>query len=295
MSRKACQMVTEVDENGHETFIPRERWGQEFLKPALLKTWNVPDQLHHLLLDCLERRLYDEMLPIADRLCTLEGWTERAFIMWVACRTETARYAEAEAACHTRLAQHPADAVTLGILAQICERSGRSQEVLEWLWKSLRADPNHLLHATQWINTHRKRGGPAAVDKAFAQLASLPNSWLATLWSQSETLEAGKVEEALAVFREVLSRSNGAPTALAVISGELGVNGFPEELVQLIAPLYDPTSGDLVTGLNLLKAYLDLGDTDHFDRLRARIEAVAPSLREGPTNLFPQDKESARN
>jgi hypothetical protein len=84
-------------------------------------------------------------------------------------------------------------------------------------------------------------------------------------------LDTKDLPGAMAIYEEILggaSAGGGAGGAsdradvLVAISGDLGMHGHVAEIVELIAPRYDADRHGPATGLNLLQAYLALGNAD---------------------------------
>lgn len=80
-----------------------------------------------------------------------------------------------------------------------------------------------------------------------------------------EKIAAKDLAGALAIYEEVLAGGSGAgdrADVLVAISGDLGSHGHLAEIIDLIAPRYDADRHGPATGLNLLQAYLALGNAD---------------------------------
>ena len=69
-------------------------------------------------------------------------------------------------------------------------------------------------------------------------------------------LDAKDLPAALAIYEQVLAAAGARPDILVTISGDLGVHGHVNELIELVAPRYDAARHGPATGLNLLQAYL---------------------------------------
>ena len=69
-------------------------------------------------------------------------------------------------------------------------------------------------------------------------------------------LDAKDLPAALAIYEQVLASAGARPDILVSISGDLGVHGHVNELIELVAPRYDAAKHGPATGLNLLQAYL---------------------------------------
>ena len=69
-------------------------------------------------------------------------------------------------------------------------------------------------------------------------------------------LDAKDLAGALAIYEQVLAAAGTRPDILVAISGDLGVHGHVNELIEMVAPRYDAQRHGPATGLNLLQAYL---------------------------------------
>jgi hypothetical protein len=62
-----------------------------------------------------------------------------------------------------------------------------------------------------------------------------------------------------------------------MISGDLGRNGEIALLVELIAPVYDEQRHDPMAGINLLRAYQELGNPDEGKAVEPDVCAGLPT------------------
>lgn len=83
---------------------------------------------------------------------------------------------------------------------------------------------------------------------------------LSRLRAAREKLDARDLPGALAIYEEVLAGSGERGDVLMTISGDLGSTGHPEAIVELISPRYDPERHGPAPGINLLQAYLAVGN-----------------------------------
>lgn len=78
----------------------------------------------------------------------------------------------------------------------------------------------------------------------------------AQLAAARERLEAKDLPGALAIYEQVLASAGERADVLVAISGDLGVNGHVQPIIELVAPRYDARKHGPATGLNVLQAYL---------------------------------------
>jgi hypothetical protein len=95
-------------------------------------------------------------------------------------------------------------------------------------------------------------GQPAGEKPAFA------GGIMPRLAEARAKLDARDLPGALAIHEEVLATAGNRPDVLVTISGDLGVHGHVQELIEFIAPRYDAQKHGPATGINLLQAYLAL-------------------------------------
>ncbi len=97
--------------------------------------------------------------------------------------------------------------------------------------------------------------GPAASPSVPAPAATA-GGVLPRLAEARAKLEARDLPGALAIYEEVAATSGDRADVLVTISGDLGVRGHVQQIVELVAPRYDANRHGPATGLNLLQAYL---------------------------------------
>jgi hypothetical protein len=84
----------------------------------------------------------------------------------------------------------------------------------------------------------------------------------ARLIEAREKLDSKDLAGAMAIYEDVLAKEGGGGETLATISGDLGATGHIPELIEVLAPLYEPGTHGPAAGLNLLQAFLAVGDPD---------------------------------
>lgn len=110
--------------------------------------------------------------------------------------------------------------------------------------------------------TGKKPEVPASLPPAEKAAAPEAGGTSARLTAARERLEAKDLPGAMAIYEEVLASAGDRPDVLVAISGDLGVTGNVNEIIELVAPRYDAERHGPATGLNLLQAYLAVRNTD---------------------------------
>ncbi|HEY9154719.1 MAG TPA: hypothetical protein VIM69_06285 [Opitutaceae bacterium] len=79
---------------------------------------------------------------------------------------------------------------------------------------------------------------------------------LAQLKEAREKLDTQDIDGAIAIYEELLRTAGDRADVLVTLSGDLGVTGHAEKIVELLAPHYDAERHGPAAGLNLLQAYI---------------------------------------
>ncbi len=95
---------------------------------------------------------------------------------------------------------------------------------------------------------------PSAV--VAPQNSATATNVLAKLREAREKLDTQDIDGAVAIYEELLRVAGDRADVLVTLSGDLGVSGQVEKIVDLIAPCYDADRHGPAAGINLLQAYL---------------------------------------
>jgi hypothetical protein len=107
----------------------------------------------------------------------------------------------------------------------------------------------------------KKPAAPSVVEPAATPPAPEPKPAVAggvmpRLVEARTRLEAKDLPAAMAVYEAVLAAAGDRADVLVTVSGDLGVHGHVQEIIELVALRYDALRHGPATGLNLLQAYL---------------------------------------
>lgn len=128
------------------------------------------------------------------------------------------------------------------------------------LFSTKKSEPSSPPPANGHAHVHPEREPVDRLPAATGQSnAGGVKSRLATA---REKIEAKDLPGAMAIYEELLAASGDRADVLVAISGDLGSCGHVAEIIDLIAPRYDADRHGPATGLNLLQAYLAVGNAD---------------------------------
>ncbi|HEX5222205.1 MAG TPA: tetratricopeptide repeat protein [Verrucomicrobiae bacterium] len=257
------------DNYGRIVEISREEWRTRVLPHNFRANWNQPDDLAGLIHNALTDGFIADCLEPARQLHRIDPHLRRGANFLAVTLLHLKQYDEAEKVVTDCMRQRGEEGTLLTNLAKA--QSGRGEEALaeRTLWHALEVDPNQDNGLVWYVAIHRERGGETAELDALRRIAALPGSWRAQVWIGRHALKAKQLEQALQLYRESLSRAGKpVPTDLLYqVSGDLGMNGHIPEILELIAPHFDPARHGLMVGNNLIKANVDLGQLDAARRI----------------------------
>lgn len=252
------------DEFGRPITITRKEWRDSVLGPNLRKAWSDPEELANLVVGAMQDGFFPDTLDAAARLVAIDPNPERGHVLHAIVLLKCGRVAESEQTLRNFMTRHGESGAVLTNLAKVYAELGENELVLSTLWRALELDPN-LDNAVGWYEViHREKGGDAAGLEAMRRIAALPGAWRARLWIARSCLEARDPDAAIALYQEALDLApSPKPTDLLTqMSGDLGNHAHLPEILQLVAPHFDPVAHGIHVGNNLIKANLDLGRLD---------------------------------
>lgn len=97
---------------------------------------------------------------------------------------------------------------------------------------------------------------PVPVPAAAAEKPAISGGVMPRLAEARAKLDARDLPGAMAIYEEVVATAGDRADVLVTISGDLGVRGHMQPIIELVAPRYDAHRHGPATGLNLLQAYL---------------------------------------
>jgi hypothetical protein len=103
---------------------------------------------------------------------------------------------------------------------------------------------------------------PSGANGAPVVPGSEPTGVSARLVTAREKLETKDLAGAMAIYEAVLAEAGDRADVLVMVSGDLGSTGNIPQIIDLIAPRYDALRHGPATGINLIQAFLAVGNAD---------------------------------
>lgn len=135
-----------------------------------------------------------------------------------------------------------------------------SPEELETLWFELENDPNDEKRLARMLAHCRNTKGPAAVNAALLALSEQDEAYLPQILLAKIDLAGNRLYEALEYYQQLIDKDKTSDFVLLRMTADLGRLGFPDEMIKMVAPVYQPDSHNPYIGLNLLRAYKITGN-----------------------------------
>ncbi len=270
----AKETITVYDQQGQPREIPRAEFAEKVLPKLLEAVWGQPEQLYQQVVFGLENGLHEAVLAAAVRLDELDRGAERGRVLLSAAQFQCGRHDEAETTLKSSIERNGETAVCVVNLARMRQARGDEDGAQTLLSRALELDANQE-NALSWsCQLLHQAAGETAVLEFLSDLAQAPGNWRAKAWLAQQQLRRQEVEPALALLRTAMGGVAQDPNALMAISAELGKAGRLQEMVELVAPIYDERRQRPETGFNLLRALIQLQRLDEARGLFQRLAAL---------------------
>ena len=244
---------------GEEYSISRESYRKDVLPSMFEKAWNDKEALYSAIVATLQDEFYLDAIEPAKRYQEISNEPESSAVLLGIIYMKLDRLEEARGKLQKYLNDHGDSGVVLTNLAKVIAQEGKKEESLKVLWRSLNVDPNQDNALDWWSAIHYENGGTDARIDAIRKVAEISGSWRPQLWLARNYLEEGEKNKALAIYQSVLSSDAVSyGDVLMMITGDLGNNGYLNELLTLTAPVYNPKKHGIETGVNLVITYKQL-------------------------------------
>lgn len=260
-------MLEVSDEFGLKIRVPRSEYLHKILPHNIQLQWDNPDELASIIINALHDEIYLEVEKAAKRLLEIDNVKERAASLYGSVLLKMERYLEAENFFQDYLSTNLPHPYVLTNFAKSQDLLGKNAEAIKTLEESLKIDSNQDNALNWWVQIKKddleKQDLPSetALIYALEQAKIRFGGWLVKVLLGVEYLKINDKEEAHNNFTDVLQVDKKEYNlVLEMLSSEIGRNGFPQDLVDLLAPIYTPAENHILTGLNLLQAYYELRD-----------------------------------
>lgn len=248
------------DEQGQKVLVPREEIKKSILPNQFKNHWNIADALYNDILLALKDEFNKEALDAAKHLVHIDEIKERGYTTLAIAFMANELFGEAEKTLNKYINLYGKSAIVLTNLAKVHYSRDDKERALEIAWESLCLDPNQEATLHWWILLDKEAGEKYNLTDLIKRATAIKGSWLPQLYLARYYLEQKDLESAKPLYEYVLNTAIDELPVLFIISGDLGNNGYINEIIDIVAPLYDAEKHDIMAGLNILHAYLQTGN-----------------------------------
>lgn len=267
-------MIKVYNKNGDEMLIPRDEFRKNVLPRQLKDAWNNPDALYTAIIFALRDGFFEEIDKATKQLLKIDKNVERSYIVRSILLMNIGRPRKARDLLNKYIKRFGKTGVILTNLAKTHAEQGDQKTAREILLDGLKLDPNQENAVSWWGAIFYEAGGKIGQYEAMKDIASIKGSWRPQIYIAHYHLEQGELDEAIALYRDVLSTAPNEPQAMMMISGDLGTSGYTQEMISIIKPLYNPTIHGPYAGINLLQAFLESEDYKNGQQLLAKLRKL---------------------
>jgi len=253
--------------------MDKEEYRKKVLPRNIKMCWARPDQLYSLIVTTIQDGLPADVIKSAEHLIIIDKDSERSNVIYAILLEETGNIDKAEQVLDGFVQRHGETGVVLTNLAKIYAERRQDEKAEKTLWRGLTIDPNQENGMLWYVARQHEHNGKAGYIDALKKISDLKGSWRAQLYLARECLEKKDLAGAKEYYTKVLAIVSDEPDVLTMISGDLGNGGYNQEIVDIISPVYDSKKQGPYPGINLILAYINLGDLDKADNLVRKLKS----------------------
>jgi len=257
-----ANLMPMIDEQGHQTMVPRPVWRERVLLPHLEKVKDQPDALAEAVLQALQGGFLTDVVEPAERLAQIDTNPERGAVILSVVYRELQRWDSAETVLRQQLEKHGESVAVVFNIGLTQAARGDHEAAEQSFWRVLGLEVNHREASGALLASRHKQGGDAAVQDTLLRIGALPGNWRARLWQARGALDRKDVAAAVELYHEAIAvAGKPVPTDLLMqMTGDLGATGHPDVMLKEAASLLDVEQHGLQGAHNLFHACLHTGE-----------------------------------
>lgn len=246
------------DSYGREMLITKDDWIKKILPGQIKKEWNNLQGLYNVIYQAFNDEIYHEVLKSCLQLVSIDDNFERSTTMLGICYHKLNKLRKSKSLYEDYIKKYGETGNILVNYAKILYELNQNDEGFEILKKALYLDPNLDNGLLWWASIHNEKGGNNLYIESLKEISKIENSWRPQLWLARYHLEQNNLQSAMDYYLNVPEFIFNDGSLLMMISGDLGKNGYIDEIIDFVLPKYKPELHGYDTANNLLNAYLNL-------------------------------------
>lgn len=258
LKRNNNEKITCYDSYGREMQITKYDWIKKVLPGQIKKEWNNPDGLYNVIYQSFNDEIYHEVLKSCIQLVNIDENVERSTTMLGICYHKLNKLRKAKNLYELYIKKYGETGNILVNYAKIFYELNQNDKGFEILKKALYLDPNLDNGLLWWASIHNAKGGIDLYLESLKEISKIENSWRPQLWLARYQLEQKNIQLAMDYYLNVPEEVFSDGNLLMMISGDLGNNGYINEIIDFVLPKYKPELHGYDAANNILNAFLNL-------------------------------------
>lgn len=249
--------------NGETRTITRGEY--KLIIPKILqKNWNNGEKLADNILLFLQDKFYEEVLSASQRLLQIDVDHDRAYNIRAIVLMKNQKYDEAIQILETFIKRYGKSVNALTNLSKAYYYKGNEKYSRELIIEALHLNPNQEYALEWWIEINQNY-------EDLQQISKIKGAWLPKLYEAKLFIESDDINHAINLYKQVLKELSGnietQSEALKIIIIDLCTYGYYQQVISIVAPIYNPYEHPLDIGVRLFLVYIELKDIENAEKM----------------------------
>ncbi len=246
------------DQSGKELYTTKSLWLESVLLPDLKANYNNPDNLYNLIVGALNDGFQEFLLDAGKQLYKIDKNIERAGCIYAIILMKNNLLKEAQGILEEAINTIGKTGTLLTNLAKVYAEYNNWEKVENILLEALKIDPNQDNGLDWYLAIHREKNQEIGYIEALNKISQFDNSWRALVYLADLELKNNNIQSAINYYKKATNIERNLPSDILMkISGDLGLNGYIDEIIYIIEPLFKAEIHNFSLANNLIKAYMD--------------------------------------
>ena len=258
-AKQQDEFLYAFNERGQRVRFSREQWAKHVIPQNIKLHWKNPDALFALLQQAVGSGFYAEIEDAAWHLQEIDSNLERGSSMAAHVLLRLGKLDESEKLIDEFIGVAGPTANMLTGKAKIMVQRDKDADVRPLLLEALKLNPNaeNTLHWFALLG--REQNGLEGLKANLREACELPGSYLPQIRLGGILLNEGDNEGALELYESILDLARKDGNILLGISSALAHFNLTEEMIDLLAPVYNFQKHGPYVGMNLAQAMTNAG------------------------------------
>lgn len=254
MKKDSDKFITLYPEKGPPLELLRDEFEKEYLPRLLRGAWNDSNALARLLKTAIEDGFFTSLLEFSKRLYEIDTDKVRGLCIYadVLIRHKLLDQAQSLLQSHPEKNGH-----VLVNLAKVYFDKNQEEHGMKCLEEAVNIDPNLDPGLKWYLSLLNQKMGSAICESKIFDLTQKKISWRPQLWLARKLLEEKRLAEAVSIYRYLVRTFTPLhQDAMIHISGDLGRNGYGDQIMDICFSIYEPEFHGILPAVNIIQSCL---------------------------------------